>query len=297
MPKLPRSSCRSSTTARPLIPIGRRASVPVASSDGTRGTARMREYDPMHPKLLGGVVARVTGQCTGVGRQKRCLSSPCAHAYAAVRPTGQPALRAHRRGTRARPSRARCSPCCPRGRGAAVDRRSRRQRGSGRTAAARSPSPSRTRSPRRSSPGKRSPSRSPSPSPSRSRSRSRTAARPASSRPPTRPRRSDAVRPGSRSPIRNLSSRTTPRGRSRPTRWPPPAAIRRRPPTPTTSTSPGRTPPSAVSPSPTARCVRSSRSPPRRPWPRQGASRTPSPRPRGAGNAGRGAAAGAAGPS
>ena len=43
----------------------------------------------------------------------------------------------------------------------------------------------------------RSRSRSPSPSPSRP---SRTAARPASSRPPTRPRRSDAARPGSREP-------------------------------------------------------------------------------------------------
>ena len=31
--------------------IGSRASVPVASSDGIRATARMREYDPMHPKL------------------------------------------------------------------------------------------------------------------------------------------------------------------------------------------------------------------------------------------------------
>jgi hypothetical protein len=52
MPKLPRWSCSRRTTARPLIPIGSRASVAVASSDGMRGTPRMREYDPIPSKLL-----------------------------------------------------------------------------------------------------------------------------------------------------------------------------------------------------------------------------------------------------
>ena len=138
-----------------------------------------------------------------------CLPSPCAHAYAAVRSTGQPALRAHRRGTRARPSRARCSPCCPRRRGAAVDRRSAVS-----ADPVEPPPPESHRRPRSRARGDRRLGGAPraragagagagARAGARAEPSTTAAGRPASSRPPTRPRRSAVARPRQPEPDRS----------------------------------------------------------------------------------------------